>query len=104
MSEKKQKIYVGMGKEQTFDWGSKLKFSFGENDLQRLLENMKNGWVNIEIMKRKEPGPKGHTHYAVIDDWEPRKKDTEQAKTQEQSLPVKFVEPYTPNPQEEMPF
>lgn len=30
------------------------------------------GYINLEIKERKEPGRYGHTHYVVLDTWEPK--------------------------------
>ena len=73
MSE--EKIYCGNGKEKVFDdGGSLLKFSFSPDDMTKLNNSagLKNGWVNIVISKRKQVSDKGVTHYATIDNWQPK--------------------------------
>lgn len=36
------------------------------------------GYVNIEIKERKEAGKYGDTHFAVLDEWKPEKKEEPQ--------------------------
>jgi len=54
-----------------------LKCSVKTSDfLQWLNENTNDkGYCNIEIKERKEPGKYGDTHYAVLDEWKPEKKE-----------------------------
>ena len=68
-----EKIYIGTGKLKEFpDGGSILRFSFRAEDLDKLRNHMNNGWVAINISKRREPSEKGATHYATIDMWRPK--------------------------------
>ena len=54
-----------------------LKCSIKITDFgQWLSENTNDkGYVNIEIKERKEAGKYGDTHYAVLDEWKPDKKE-----------------------------
>lgn len=70
MAEKK---YCGCGKVKVFQNGSEmLRLSFKADDVSLLADNLKNGWVNVNISKRKEPSKAGMTHYGYIDDWTPQ--------------------------------
>lgn len=52
-----------------------LKVSAPINELiAELQEIASNGWVNLEIKKRKEPSKKGATHYMQVDEWKPEPK------------------------------
>jgi hypothetical protein len=66
-----EKQYVGHGKVVTTQFGEIIKMSLREEDLKILQENLSNGWVNFDILKRKAPSEKGMTHYGVIDNWKP---------------------------------
>jgi len=68
------KIYCGNGRVLTTKFGQMLKLSLTSEDVQALMDNIDNGWVNIKVCKRKEPSEKGTTHYLEIDTWKPEKK------------------------------
>jgi len=76
MSE--EKIYIGTAKTIKGKFGAFLRLSIHEDDLKKLQENLDNGWVNVNITKRKEVSAKGATHYGVIDTWKPEKKAPKQ--------------------------
>ncbi len=76
MSEKK---YVATGKKVTTQFGEILKLSLSEKDVQTLQENLSNGWVNVDILPRREVSPTGKTHYGVINEWKPEPRDGEAA-------------------------
>ena len=42
--------------------------------IAELEQHQKNGWINIELKERKEPGKYGETHLFTIDDYEPKNK------------------------------
>lgn len=66
------KIYVGTGKAREFpDGGQILKMAFSANDVDALRHNLRDGWVRINISKRREPSQSGQTHYGTIDTWQP---------------------------------
>ena len=54
-----------------------LKCSVKTSDFVQWLNANTNekGYCNIEIKERKEPGKYGDTHYAVLDEWKPEKKE-----------------------------
>lgn len=65
-------IYCGHGKMITTKRGDIPKISFRKEDLDILMENLENGWVNVEMLAKKEPKNK-MTHYLKIDTWKPQK-------------------------------
>jgi hypothetical protein len=86
MADKK---YCGCGKVKVFQNGSEmLRLSFKADDVSLLANNLKDGWVNINISKRKEPSKLGMTHYGYIDDWLPQGK-SDQAEAGFDSPPPK---------------
>ena len=101
-----EKIYVGNGKEQTVERKSGgsftvLKLSFSKKDLQVMLANVnEKGYINTDVLKRKEPNQWGQTHYLVIDDWKPEKKAEEKAN--ESAKASGYVE--TPKDDGDLPF
>lgn len=55
-------------KEKTFDnGGSILKVRINAKELIKIAGE--DGWVGLDICKRREPSEKGVTHYAVVDKW-----------------------------------
>ena len=77
-----EKQYVGSGKVITTQFGEILKMSMTAEDIKVLQENLSNGWVNFDILKRREPSEKGMTHYAVLNTWKPEAKEIEPEKKQ----------------------
>jgi hypothetical protein len=71
------KIYVGQGKEKTFDWGSVNNVTLSLDDLVRLFND--HGYVDgqgsrkirVTVCKRKTVGEYGYTHYVTLDTWHP---------------------------------
>jgi hypothetical protein len=66
-----EKIYCGNGRVIKTQYGDLMKLSFTEDDLQKLTENLDNGWVNVVVKERREPSEKGTTHYLEVDTWKP---------------------------------
>ena len=61
------KIFVGKVKEHTFSNGNKVfKLGLTAEDLDKLRDNLDNGWVNVQIAVGKSGSP-----YAEIDQWKP---------------------------------
>ena len=54
------KIYCGNGKVIKTQYGELMKLSFTAEDVDKMKENLKNGWSE-----------KGTTHYLEVDTWEP---------------------------------
>jgi len=65
------KIYCGNGKEIKTKYGSMLKLSLHKDDVDKLVDNLDNDWVNVLVSERREPSEKGMTHYLTIDEWKP---------------------------------
>jgi len=89
-----EKKYVGTGKTVSTKFGDILKLSFSENDLKTLQENLSNGWVNVDIMKRKEPSEKGTTHYGRINTWKQQQQSdrTESFQNEKKSAPKQVID------------
>lgn len=77
MSEQqKQKTYVnGMFiKTQQTNFGPIIKISCKADDVINFLkQHSNNGWVDIDLLQKKEVDEKGRTHTAVLNDWKPSK-------------------------------
>lgn len=76
MAEKQEKTYVGSVKAKTITtaYGDMeiLKISFSKSDIEKLSENLnERGWVNLDMVKRKQVSDKGQTHSITIDTWKP---------------------------------
>ena len=86
MSDKTDKTYVDAMfiKKRTFgEDGVALKVSVQCKDFFEFAKKHKNegGWLNFDIMERKTPSEKGHTHYAVLDTWKPKTEGSAPAAT-----------------------
>jgi hypothetical protein len=62
-------IYAGNGKVVETKYGGMMKLSLMEQDVLMLQQNLKDGWVNASLKKRKEPSKGGFTHYLQIDEY-----------------------------------
>jgi len=63
------KIYLGNGKKISTQYGEMMKLSFSEEDVKKLQDNLKNGWVNVDVKERKEPSKGGMTHYLELNEY-----------------------------------
>lgn len=92
MSEQqKQKVYVnGMFiKTQQTNYGPIIKISCkAEEVIKFLQENQNNGWVDIDLLQKKEVDEKGRTHTAVLNDWKPTGQKPAMAPSQSFAAPV----------------
>ena len=79
------KQYAGNAKSVDGQYGKFLKISMTEEDVNTLLKNLKDGWVNVTVKKRREPSEKGFSHYLEVDLWSPEKK--EEKKEDSENLP-----------------
>lgn len=72
-----QKLYCGNGKMIETKIGKVMKFSLSPKDIEQInmYAQSNKGWVNLDILKRKEPSEKGTTHYGVISTWKPKERD-----------------------------
>ena len=75
------KVYCGNGRVIKTQYGELMKLSFTEDDLQKLTDNLENGWVNVVVKERREPSEKGTTHYLEVDTWKPNTDQGGAAKT-----------------------
>lgn len=66
-----EKIYCGNGKVIKTQYGDLMKLSFTAEDLEKMQNNLSNGWINVVVKERREPSEKGTTHYLEVDTWKP---------------------------------
>ena len=66
-----EKIYCGNGKKIPTQYGDLMKISFTAEDLQKMQDNLENGWINLNLKERREPSERGTTHYLEVDTWKP---------------------------------
>lgn len=74
----KEKTYINKCKlvEKVFDnGGSLINAAFHIDELAQHANE--NGWVNITIAQRREPSDKGATHYAYLNEYEPKAEQTQ---------------------------
>ena len=91
MSEQKQKVYVnGMFvKTQQTNYGPIIKISCKVEDVIKFLQdNQSNGWVDIDLLQKREVDEKGRTHTAVLNDWKPTGQKPAQAAPQLTAVPA----------------
>ena len=70
MTDKKEKVYLPSSiKNIPTKYGEMMVANFKLDELQK---NAKNGWVSMVISERREPSEKGATHYAYVNDFEPK--------------------------------
>ncbi len=66
------KVYIGNGREKAGKYGSFIALTLFAPDVEKINEAAASGKpVTININQRKQPSPKGFTHYGVLDTWEP---------------------------------
>ena len=75
---KQDKIYCGVGKQEV-DFAVKVQVCL--TDIPEQFKRVKDGkqWVTLNVVKRRQPSDKGHTHYVEVDTWVP---DAEYKKNQ----------------------
>ena len=82
MTDKKEKVYLPSSiKNIPTKYGEMMVANFKLDELQK---NAKNGWVSMVISERRALSEKGATHYAYVNDFEP-KESTKNAPKQESS-------------------
>ena len=83
MTEKKEKVYLPSSiKNIPTKYGEMMVANFKLDELQK---NSKNGWVSMVISERREPSEKGATHYAYVNDFEPKEKANTASKQESSS-------------------
>ena len=68
MSEQ-AKIFCGNAKIVTTKYGEMTKISFSKKDLETMLANLKDGWINTVLKEKKEKIEGKPTHYLEVDNW-----------------------------------
>ena len=99
-----EKIYVGNGKKITTQYGDLMKLSITAEDLEKMQQNLNNGWININVKERREPSAGGMTHYLEVDNWKP---DPEKSGSKSEGAPAKAAAPIPPKEElspEDLPF
>ena len=69
--EKTDKVYCGNAKVIKTQYGELTRISLSADDVQKMQDNLDNGWINIVIKERRSPSPSGLTHYLEVDTWKP---------------------------------
>ena len=87
------KIYCGSGKVIETKYGKMLKLSFREEDIDILRQNLDNGWVNVNVGKKKSPEDGKSTHYLTIDTWKPERSNTNGSKYDSNNRPSLYPPP-----------
>ena len=67
-----EKIFVGSAKIVTTKYGDLTKISFSKKDINCLLANLNNGWVNCVLKEKKNKVEGKPSHYLEIDNWKPQ--------------------------------
>ena len=95
-------IYI---KTRKADFGDILKVSIKVADFGAFVKEHKNeaGYINLDILQRKEVGEKGDTHYVTLDDWKPNK-DREQSEPKAKTKPAAPAKKAAPASSPEDPF
>jgi len=65
------KIFCGNGKQIQTQYGPLMKLSFSATDLEKLQQNLDNGWVNAVVKEKREKVEGKPTHYLEVDTWKP---------------------------------
>jgi len=74
-----QKVYVGNAKVIKTQFGELTKMSLTAEDVEKMQQNLSNGWINVVIKERREPSASGFTHYLEVDTWKPKDSEGGQA-------------------------
>jgi hypothetical protein len=64
------KIFIGSAKIIKTQFGELTKVSFSASDIDKLKENLNNGWVNLVVKEKKNKVEGKATHYLEVDTWE----------------------------------
>ena len=102
--QSQQRIYCGNGKKITTQYGDLMKLSFSAEDIQKLQDNLNNGWVNAVLKERREPSPAGTTHFIQIDTWKPKTQDGEAPAPAPKAAPAKAEADEEEISAEDLPF
>jgi poly(A) polymerase Pap1 len=109
MSDKPTKTYVDaifIKERKIGEDGKKLAISIQCKDFFEFAKKYKNegGWLNIDVLERKTPSEKGHTHYAQLDTWKPKEQGEAKSEAKPAAKREKAPEKTpAPAPDEEQP-
>ncbi len=92
-----EKIYVGNAKKITTQYGDLMKLSLTAEDVEKMQQNLNNGWINIVVKERREPSAGGMTHYLEVDTWKP------ESRAEGPAAPASATPATDPTP-EDLPF
>lgn len=97
-----EKIYVGNAKKITTQYGELMKLSITAEDIEKMQQNLSNGWINIVVKERRSPSAGGMTHYLEVDTWKPQNQEGgEKAQEAAKSAPAPAGDDLSP---EDLPF
>lgn len=65
------KVFCGNGKIIKTQYGDLVKISFSKSDLEAMLNNLDNGWINTVLKEKKNKVDGKPTHYLEVDNWKP---------------------------------
>jgi len=69
MSE--EKIFCGSGKIVQTKYGELTRISFSESDIEKLKNNLSNGWINLLFKEKRNKVEGKPTHYLQVCTWKP---------------------------------
>lgn len=69
------KLYCGNGKIINTQFGRQLKLSLTAEDVRVLEENLNNGWVNIDVKKKRDENAK-FPYFLEVNTWKPNQQNT----------------------------
>ena len=82
-----EKVFCGSGKVITTQYGEMTKISFSKKDLETMLANLENGWINTVLKEKKTKVEGKATHYLEVDTWKPEAKVTKMESVAKDDLP-----------------
>jgi hypothetical protein len=82
-------IYCGNGKIIKTQFGNQLKLSLTAEDVQTLQANLDNGWVNIDVKKKRDENVK-FPYYLEVNTWKPNQQSTPEPPAYDEEEPLPF--------------
>ena len=64
-------IFCGSARTIPTKYGDMLKITFRAEDLQRLNDNVDNGFVSATVHQKQNPAPDKPPYYLKVDKWKP---------------------------------
>ncbi len=77
-----EKLYCGRGRTIKTQYGQQLKLSLTAEDLAIMQRNLDNGWVNIDVKRKRDENAK-FPYYMEIDTWKPNNQKSQPNKPQQ---------------------